>query len=492
VLARIRTVFSGPFYWLLGTAHRIRRWVPLAAACVSHPRAWALWQARGPFVRLILAVDAVALTVIVVGLSTAAPLGRDDWAHWVALMICAGIHLVWSHRHEETRRESKKVSPNVDWAGIWSVAALLVLPVPLTVALVVVVRLVRWFVARKPLHRYLFSTGSILFSAIVTTWFVRAIGVQVGHTPGLVHSTAQLLLMIAAGVLYAVIQAALVGVAFVLSTPDMPLSMALGSRAENTVSAVSAPLGALAAIALVTSPAAVLVVSGIAVACTKYTSLNQDATYDLRTGLLNHSAWEQQAGRAIAQAQRSHAPCSVMFIDADKFKLINDTYGHPAGDAVLRALGDVLRRETRRGDLAARFGGEELVVLLPDTGPDQAAHAAERIRHVIGELSVPTTNTRGAPVILLGRDTPLPVDAHGAPQLDGQGRPVDADCRTISVSIGVATASGPDISLESLTAVADAAVYAAKQNGRNQVKLSFPKPEVPAPRPPRAPARWRS
>jgi diguanylate cyclase (GGDEF)-like protein len=127
-------------------------------------------------------------------------------------------------------------------------------------------------------------------------------------------------------------------------------------------------------------------------------------------------------------------------IDVDHFKQLNDTYGHLAGDQALRAIAARLRDNLRENDIIGRFGGEEFVVLLPETGLEQALHVAERLRAAIGAQPVPT----------------------------------DEGEVSVSVSIGVASCESArqPLSVEQLLKRADDALYVAKRRGRNQIKVA--------------------
>jgi diguanylate cyclase (GGDEF)-like protein len=163
---------------------------------------------------------------------------------------------------------------------------------------------------------------------------------------------------------------------------------------------------------------------------------------DAKTGLLNAATWESEAIAEISRAGRTRSPLSVALIDIDHFKAVNDTYGHLVGDKALRALSDALREQLRGYDLIGRFGGEEFVVLLPQTGEADALMIAERLRLDIAAMSIP-------------------VD-------------VEEDTRSghrirLTVSIGVAALGDAGTELADLLTAADAALYHAKQTGRNRI-----------------------
>lgn len=152
------------------------------------------------------------------------------------------------------------------------------------------------------------------------------------------------------------------------------------------------------------------------------------ATTDPLTGLANHGAFHERLAQEAARAGRSGAPLTLVAIDLDHFKRVNDTHGHQVGDEVLREVAGRLRECARRGDVAARVGGEELAWLLPETGIAQGMEAAERLRARIA-------------------DVPFPV----------VGR--------LTASLGVATL-GPGGTAD-LAHRADQSLYRAKEGGRN-------------------------
>jgi diguanylate cyclase (GGDEF)-like protein len=171
------------------------------------------------------------------------------------------------------------------------------------------------------------------------------------------------------------------------------------------------------------------------------------ANNDALSGLPNKRATDDTLKRMVAQASRSLAPLSAMMLDLDHFKQINDRFGHDKGDEVLAAVGAALASLLRAGDFAGRFGGEEFLILLPDTSVDDAAHVAEKIRARIASISV------------LGVE------------------------RDITASLGVAGLLVHAGNATGLLREADRALYAAKAAGRNQVvsaSVLDPDPAGPA------------
>lgn len=162
------------------------------------------------------------------------------------------------------------------------------------------------------------------------------------------------------------------------------------------------------------------------------------ASIDALTGCLNRRAFMERLDRELDRVGRYGTELSILMIDLDRFKDVNDSRGHLVGDTVLRQLGDLLRREVRSVDLAARYGGEEFIIVLPDTTPDGAMAFAERLRKRV-----------------LSRN------------FAEAGDPLN-----ISVSIGVAHVGrdGEAFEPETLIARADEALYRAKKDGRNRVR----------------------
>jgi diguanylate cyclase (GGDEF)-like protein len=171
----------------------------------------------------------------------------------------------------------------------------------------------------------------------------------------------------------------------------------------------------------------------------RHAHLVNEARADAKTGLLNAATWEREASAEVDRAVRTSMPLAVALLDLDRFKQINDNYGHLVGDDVLRRIAGSMTSVLREYDIAGRFGGEEFVMLLPQTRAVDAFRIAERVRAHIARL--PITTPVGEPV-------------------------------TVTVSIGVAALdAGSSRELTELLAAADAALYRAKASGRDQVQM---------------------
>ena len=165
-----------------------------------------------------------------------------------------------------------------------------------------------------------------------------------------------------------------------------------------------------------------------------FAQIQQQALTDALTGCFNRRSLEMQLDKDLQMARRQHQPLSLIMLDLDRFKQLNDTAGHDAGDAALRKLANCFRQELRGVDSAARFGGDEFALILPQAYSDGALIVAERIRSRIEQIEIP-----------------------------GFGR--------LTASLGIATFPMHAPSRSELISAADLALYSAKRAGRNRVCL---------------------
>jgi diguanylate cyclase (GGDEF)-like protein/PAS domain S-box-containing protein len=164
--------------------------------------------------------------------------------------------------------------------------------------------------------------------------------------------------------------------------------------------------------------------------------LTRQAHLDYLTGLSNRRHFMEQAEVEMSRAVRYDTPLSLLMIDIDLFKNVNDTYGHQVGDIVLQALSKICQETLRQVDVAGRLGGEEFAIILPETDSNEALEVAERLRTIVAKTEVA-----------------IPV-----------GLPIH-----FRVSIGVTTLGNKDINIDTLLNQADKALYEAKETGRNKV-----------------------
>ncbi|HET6746120.1 MAG TPA: diguanylate cyclase [Candidatus Limnocylindria bacterium] len=162
------------------------------------------------------------------------------------------------------------------------------------------------------------------------------------------------------------------------------------------------------------------------------------ATHDRLTGIANRETLLTTLVAEVERAARHHSWLSVAFIDIDRFKPINDTYGHNSGDAVLRQVASLISNNIRASDLIGRYGGEEFMLILPETPHDEAVVLAEKLRNLVMQQ----------PMVIAGHQR-----------------------LRVTISIGVAGDVGSQLQVDSLVDQADAAMYAAKSLGRNRTYL---------------------
>jgi diguanylate cyclase (GGDEF)-like protein len=175
-------------------------------------------------------------------------------------------------------------------------------------------------------------------------------------------------------------------------------------------------------------------------------NLRNQSVRDPLTSLFNRRYMEETLEREIYRAARNHTSLSVIMIDIDFFKLLNDTYKHDGGDAVLREVANIFQAYTRQGDVVCRYGGEEFTIILPDAGIEESYRRAEELRRMISELVVQHRNL---------------------------------SISSVTISQGVAAFPEHGDTKEELLLAADTALYQAKQQGRNKVLLApYPRPII--------------
>jgi diguanylate cyclase (GGDEF)-like protein len=162
--------------------------------------------------------------------------------------------------------------------------------------------------------------------------------------------------------------------------------------------------------------------------------VQRQAVTDELTGLANHGRFQELLAAEMDQVRRYHYSVGLIMLDVDNFKRVNDSYGHPQGDVVLKEVARVVRESSRDADSPARYGGEEMAVILPHTDLEGAVAIAERVRTAIESLQIP--------------------------QIDGTG--------TVRVTASLGVAATADGDQEALIAAADTALYSAKRQGKNR------------------------
>jgi len=398
---------------------------------------WPLWRRPALSVWYVLAVDLGAVALV------AAEFARPGFAGAppgvaVAILAAAAVQVEASRRIERARR-IKNRSVRINMISMWVFAAVLTLPlswVAVVTALLSAHDVLRGG-QRGYSHRKIMNAAAMVLAA----WTARLV-LEAGGVPVLTQAVQLSAVPIAAVAVAAVGFFAADGVLIAVSLlvdDERRRSVAglFGSADDNALEMATICLGAVIGLVLVYQPLALvflfvpLLVLHRGVLVTQFREL---ATKDQKTGLLNAATWREVATRELAAVDTA----GVLMVDLDHFKRVNDTYGHLAGDEVLKAVAATVRRSVRDYDCVGRFGGEEFVVLLPGLPSPDVLAIAERVRQAIAQLRVPLSGTH---TIL----------------------------STLSASIGVATYPSSAAGIDELVHAADTALYRAKRGGRNRV-----------------------
>ncbi|WP_229796316.1 GGDEF domain-containing protein, partial [Saccharothrix coeruleofusca] len=334
----------------------------------------------------------------------------------------------------------------VNLKSLWVFASVIVLPLPLVMALTVISYLYCWLrvYGHTMVFRKVFSAATFVLASGASAAVLDATGLVV--RPGIPEGPLGALALVAAAAVWWLVNFALVVGAIVLSNPTAPASRAVGDLADQLVVAAALGLGVGLAALLVFAPwlVAVLMVTVLALhQGLLMPQLQRAAQTDGKTGLMEATYWSRMAGAELARARQHGRPVAMLVLDLDHFRQVNNEHGHVAGDQVLRAAAAVLRGELRRGDLVGRFGGDELVVLLPGATAgdvrDIAARILDRLRALV--VAVPTVT--------------------GQVEITG-----------LTASMGAALSPDHGTEVDQLILVADQALLRAKRTGRDRLCLA--------------------
>lgn len=406
---------------------------------VTAPRRWALWQTSARVRVLVVTVDTAAVllgaTALVRNTITAGDLLQ------FGLLAAMSVAYMEASRQVEVRRRlfASDGSSYFDMSSVWILAGALVLPVGLAILIAVLAYAHQWIRTRRSVegvrtYRVAYSAATMVITCLAVSRAVDGSGMS---------GLELLLAIVVACLTYRVVNLLLVLLAIAASVGVRTLSAVTGTLADNALEFATLALGAATAVLMLRVPPLVVLVLPAAFVLQHRALLTQlvhAATLDAKTELLNASAWRQLAHRELERAARQGTATAVLVIDMDHFKQLNDTYGHLAGDEVLKAVAAALSDELRGYDAVGRFGGEEFVALLPGVNTTMAANVAERVRRRIERLSVPVDKHTGGITHI-----------------------------AVTASIGVAGARGA-AELDDLLRDADVALYMAKDGGRNMVR----------------------
>ena len=407
----------------------------------SGPRTWpvrALPNWLVAFIAIVVLGDAVLIAVT----ASVVTIHAHDLEVFAGLLVCSAATV------ELTRRVGENTSLVKDVHATWELPVAMLLPLAYAPVLPIVrFGLTQWRIARAPVHRRVFSAAAIGVSYIAAGFaFHHLVRLVPGAAPDPAGRAWTWMLMVAAcAAVQWIINQALVLTVVKGSGPAVRL------RDEQFAKEpLYSDLNALCVAVLVTFCVAFSWIAlffafpfiNLLQRSLRHNRLLTEARQDLKTGLLNAATWERKATAEVGRAVRTRTALAVALIDIDRFKIVNDTYGHLTGDQVLKEIARTMTSLLRDYDLAGRFGGEEFSVLLPQTRAVDAIRIAERIRSNIAALSIIAPGATGGERV------------------------------QVTVSIGVAALdSGGRRDLAELMAAADAALYRAKAGGRDQVQM---------------------
>ncbi|GAA0601157.1 GGDEF domain-containing protein [Kutzneria viridogrisea] len=405
------------------------------------PRDWTLWRQRPRLIAYCLLVESVALIGTFLLARSPSP------SEFALLGVLAVLGVVQAELGRQVERVRRRVNgtPHINMTSVWTFAGVLLLPPVLVTALVAVLyahlAVRSWYrLHRVPAFRTVVNGSVVVLTCYAAHLVLTALGVS-GMADALGRGWAGVGAILLTGLVYFVVNAVVILGALNLSSHSV--RELFGGWGDNLVELATLCLGTLTALAMATLPALVLLVvppllilhRGVLVK-----QLEVAATRDEKTGLFNTVGWHTLATTELARAERTRQPTGVLMVDLDHFKRVNDTYGHLAGDAALKAVAEAISGAVRAYDSVGRFGGEEFVVLLPGIGEAAVVAVAERIRQAVAGLVVQV------------------------PTGDRQ-RTVTG----LSVSIGVAMYPAAGTVVDRLLHAADTALYEAKHTGRNRV-----------------------
>jgi diguanylate cyclase (GGDEF)-like protein len=423
---------------------------------VPSPARWALWSARPRWIIYILTCEIAAVGVTVASL--AGELGNHHDLTWFPILLVMGLAQAEMSRQIERVRRWMGGQTHINVTSVWYLAGVVLLSPGWATLLAAALYAHLWVrvwrhVSTRPAYRVVASTALAMLScwAAAAALHVTGLGGLAGTSPLNLRGTAVVLV---AALVFELVNLAAATTAIYLYTQQRSLTDLVGTWGDNALELVTLCLGGLTATALVYQPLLVLLIYPPLLLLHRHVLIKQlevAVSTDEKTGLFNNATWHHIASRELDRAKRASGNLAIFMVDIDHFKKINDTYGHLAGDAVLKAVAATITHAVRDYDSVGRFGGEEFVVLLPEiVGPDVTT-VAERVRQAVAQLAVPA-------------------DDDSLTTING-----------LSVSIGTATYPTAGSALDRLIHAADTALLYAKRVGRNRVAHAETTPTEPAP-----------
>ena len=286
----------------------------------------------------------------------------------------------------------------------FSVAAALVLPPELVVVVCVAQHLPEWLRQRYPWFIESFNIANVVLSGLAA-WSVRAAVEHNGMGMGASASTSSVAVAAAAAATFVLVNHTLLARMLRLARGHDLSASELFSLDGLIADGVVAAVGVGVAFTLLHSWALVVVVALPLVLIQRalaLPTLREQAFSDHKTGLLNSRGIDQPARNEFARARRIGRPLSVLLCDVDDLREINNSFGHLEGDGALATVAAAFRNELREYDLCARFGGDEFLIVLPETGEEEAVAVARRIQAWLSEHPLPTRDGKLAVRISIG------------------------------------------------------------------------------------------
>ena len=401
-------------------------------------REWAVWSLPRPLLALWSVVTCGYLAWIVVG-AAKFHFSLADLVLFAALLACGAFSV------ESARRASEPAGVVKDVYAVWELPIVFLLPgIYALIVPAIRLTLTQLLVRRAPVYKRVYTVAAIgIAYGCARLVYLEVLPANVDPRTYLWAHTSMWLVAAGAGaVAQWIINQGLIAAAFKLENPVASIKDELFAREMLHNDATELCAALLVAVGMTISDLTLIIALPLASLLQRsfrHAQLLNEARADAKTGLLNAATWEREAGAEIARAVRTSTPLAVALLDLDRFKQINDAYGHLLGDEVLRGIADTMTGVLREYDLAGRFGGEEFVMLLPQTRATDAFRIAERVRAHIARL---------------------PIDAPTGERVQ------------VTASIGVAALdAGSSRELTELLAAADAALYRAKASGRDQVQM---------------------
>lgn len=348
-----------------------------------------MWALKPGLLTYVLAVEAVALGATIVLISHSR-VGLGDLL-MLAAIIGLGLAKEELTRHVERMRRRFSDTPHQNMTSVWTLAAAVLLPPGLAVVVVAALYAYLWLRIWQPLHgervwKVVFNASTVTLSCHAATGSMHAFGAYplVGWRE-VALATVTILI-------YSVVNLGLAAGALALMTTERTARRLLGTPSDAALEYATLTMGAVAAILLVYAPTAVLLLIPTLVVLHQNVLLRQleeAASTDAKTGLLNATTWRSLALAELDRARREGTKLGILAIDLDHLKSINDGKGHLVGDQVLVAVAEQLKQKTRQGDLLGRFGEDEFILLCPAVDAEDLLVIAERVRESVERLSMP-------------------------------------------------------------------------------------------------------